>query len=149
MILDLLDHHDLYESLHPLFQSAFYFIETCDPDLKPGRYELPEKGMYALVQTYLTKSVEGALFEAHRNFIDIQYIVEGRERVYYAPLSSLNAGPYEPDRDYVPADGEGQPLILTAGAFGIFFPQDAHLPSRQVSVPEAVRKIVVKVPVKI
>lgn len=146
MILDQLTYYHQYEAIHRLFPAAFRFIETCDPAIEPGRYEL-EDGMYVMVQAYQTKPVEGALFEAHRAFIDIQYIAEGSERIDYAPVPTLQAEDYQPEKDYLPLRGSGQPLLLYAGAFCIFFPQDAHLPSRFIDQPAPVKKIVIKVPV--
>lgn len=146
MILDRLNNHYSYDAIHRLFPAAFRFIETVDPAIEPGRYELSGE-MYALVQSYQTQPVAGALFEAHRDFIDIQYIMEGIERIDYAPVTDLEAGEYQSGKDYLPLKGKGQSFLLDSGKFGIFLPQDAHLPSRMVEKPEPVKKIVVKVPV--
>lgn len=146
MILDRLNNHSLYDAVHRLFPAAFHFIETCDPAPEPGRYELSD-GMYAMVQAYQTRPVEDALYEAHRNFIDIQYIVEGSEQIYYAQVSDLQAEEFQPEKDYLPLKGSGQPLLIQSGEFAVFFPQDAHLPSRMIDKPAPVKKIVVKVPV--
>lgn len=146
MILDRLNNHYSYDAIHRLFPAAFCFVEKADPAIEPGRYEISD-GMYALVQAYQTQPVDGALFEAHRDFIDIQYIMEGLERIDYAPVTDLEAGDYQPEKDYLPLKGKGQPLLLDAGKFCIFFPQDAHLPSRMVEKPEPVKKIVIKIPV--
>lgn len=145
MILDRLNNHCQYEAIHRLFPAAFRFIETCNSEIEPGRYELSE-GMYALVQSYSTKLVDGTPFEAHRDFIDIQYVMEGKERIDYAQVTDLEAGEYQPEKDYLPLKGNGQPFFLDSGKFGIFFPQDAHLPSRIVEKSEPVKKIVIKVP---
>jgi YhcH/YjgK/YiaL family protein len=147
MIIDTLDNARLYENLHPLFAAGFEWVRAAGADLAPGRFEL-DGGMYALVQAYESKPVEGALFEAHRKFIDIQYILSGEETIYYAPLARLDAGEYQPEKDYLPLTGAGMPLALRAGDFAVFFPADAHLPGRvSASGPSPVKKIVIKVPV--
>ena len=42
-----------------------------------------------LVQQLTTKPWEGAKLEAHREFLDIQYIVKGKEVVGWAPVDTL------------------------------------------------------------
>jgi YhcH/YjgK/YiaL family protein len=147
MIFDQLSNASLYTTLHPLFAEGFTFIRQRGAEAAPGRYELPG-GAYALVQEYDSKPAEGARFEAHRRFIDIQYLVSGEEILYYAPLDRLAAGEYLPDKDMQPLDGLGMPLHAQAGDFAIFYPADAHMPSRQTARgPAPVKKVIIKIPV--
>jgi biofilm protein TabA len=147
MILDRLTNAAIYTDLHPLFADGFRFLREQGATAAVGRYELAG-GAYVLVQEYDTKPLAGASFEAHRRFIDIQYIASGDELIYYANLDSLQAGAYQPDKDYLALDGSGSPLAVQAGDFAIFYPQDAHLPSRETPAgPRPVRKVVVKIPV--
>jgi biofilm protein TabA len=148
MILDAIVNAAGYSALHPLFVEGFRFITGPGQAAPAGRYELAG-GAYALVQEYDTKPAEGALFEAHRRFIDIQYVASGAEVIYYANLGRLKAGDYLPEKDYVGLEGSGSALRLSAGEFAIFYPQDAHLPSRVTTEgPKPVRKVVVKIPVQ-
>ena len=147
MILDQLANAAVYDALHPLFAEGFRFITGPGQTLPAGRYELAG-GAYALVQEYDTKPLEGAKFEAHRRFIDIQYVVQGTEVAYYAGLDRLQAGTYLPEKDMIDLEGSGSALQLSAGEFAIFYPQDGHLPSRVTAEgPKPVRKVVVKIPV--
>lgn len=147
MILDTLAQASTYTALHPLFEAGFQFIREQGASAAVGRHEL-SGGAFALVQEYETRSMDGALFEAHRRFIDIQMVVSGSEIIYYANLDLLKAGEYQPEKDYLPLEGSGSGLLVQAGQFAVFFPQDAHLPSRQTTAgPAPVRKVVVKIPV--
>ena len=47
-------------------------------DIPDGRLEYPN-GIWANLQTYYTK--QDALFEAHRKYIDIQFILAGTEKI--------------------------------------------------------------------
>jgi biofilm protein TabA len=101
-----------------------------------------------MVQEYDSQPVGAEKFEAHRRFIDIQYIASGEEIMYYAELEQLTPGEYHADKDYMDLDGAGLALTVRAGDFVIFFPQDAHLSSRCTGAgPRPVRKVVIKVPV--
>jgi YhcH/YjgK/YiaL family protein len=147
MILDTLINAAIYTELHPLFIEGFRFIREQAASASAGRYEL-SGGAYVLVQQYDTKPLAGARFEAHRRFIDIQYIASGAELIYYANLEALQADDYQPEKDYQGLDGSGSALAMRAGDFAIFFPQDAHLPARMTAAgPEPVKKVVVKIPV--
>jgi YhcH/YjgK/YiaL family protein len=143
MILDRLPHASLYSTLHPLFAEGFAFIAG-QAGRAPGRYALAG-GAYAMLQEYDSQPVGAEKFEAHRRFIDIQYIASGEEIIYYAGLEQLTPGEYHADKDL---QGGGLSLHLRAGDFVIFFPHDAHLASRCTEVgPRPVRKVVIKVPV--
>ena len=86
-------------------------------------------------------------WEAHRRYIDVQYVHVGGEHLGHAHLSTLVAGEYDADRDLVPATGSGSLVALAAGSFAILWPQDAHRPGVAVDAPRHVRKVVLKVAV--
>ena len=89
MIQDTLDHSACYEALSPRFAQAFKFLRTVDGTQAPGRHEIDGDRVFALVQKYATKPVESALFEAHRKYIDVQYVHRGRETILWAPLAAM------------------------------------------------------------
>lgn len=74
MILDRLENAPLYFPIHKNFQRAFEFIQEHQKDgLPTGRYEIGN-GVYALVQKQPLLFLSQAKWEAHRNYIDIQFI---------------------------------------------------------------------------
>ena len=89
MILDTLDNAARYESLNSRFAKAFAFLRTVDGTQELGRHDLDGDACFALVQTYESKPIEKAKFEAHRKYIDVQFIHSGRETIVWAPLSSM------------------------------------------------------------
>jgi len=68
MILDTLDSSFRYETLHPLFPSAFAFLRRPDLDaLACGRIDLAgDDALYALIQTYETQPPAEGKPEARR-----------------------------------------------------------------------------------
>ena len=71
-----------YDSLNPLFKKAFDWILNTDfSKLEVGRVEIQGKDLFANVQEYETRSVEESFFEAHRNYIDIQLLASGNEKI--------------------------------------------------------------------
>jgi len=147
MILDKLENADLYAGITENLKKGFDFLINTDlANLEIGRYEIDGKNVFALVSEYESKAHQDCRLEAHQAYADIQYIVSGREAIGFAALSGQTvASEYNPDKDIVFFSGETTPLILDAGMFAVFFPQDVHRPCMQISGPEKVKKVVVKV----
>lgn len=149
MVIDTLANSSRYESLHPRFKAAFDFLRR--PDIAAvalGRTELDGTNLFALTQAYETKPIQEGKLEAHKKYIDIQFIVDGEEFVGYAPLGGQAvAKAFDPEKDIGFFDGEAWFTLLRKGMFAIFFPQDAHLPGRHTDKARNVKKIVLKIAV--
>ncbi|MBQ8248750.1 MAG: YhcH/YjgK/YiaL family protein [Clostridia bacterium] len=114
-------------------------------DTPNGTYQLDDGAFYNVVTPTLS-SGEGREFESHKQYIDIQYIVEGTEQIEYADLQTLTVTkPYSEEGDCALETGKGVLLTLNAGDFAIFCPEDAHKPCCGEGTS---RKVIVKVPVK-
>jgi biofilm protein TabA len=124
--------------------------ENCARADLPERIDIQGKDLYVLVQAYETQPAGAEVrLEAHRNYIDIQYVVSGEEMMGWGPVRALrDATPYNPEKDVfhglLPA-AEMTSIQVRAGQAAIFYPEDAHAPKLAVAQPVAVRKIVVKV----
>lgn len=149
MVFDHITHAHVYFCLHPLFEAAFEFISAQSRALPPGRIELQPKGLYALIQEFEPQPVNEWVLEAHKRYIDIQYLESGSETIYYARTETLETLSYDEEKDYAALRGEGLPLRLAVGNFCILFPQDAHLANRIGNGVDLARKVVVKVPLSL
>jgi YhcH/YjgK/YiaL family protein len=152
MIVDHLSHAHMYEGSTRRVHHAFAFLRQHDlTTLACGRYDIaPGDDVFAIVQEYQTRSLQEAEWEAHRAYLDVQYIVAGSERMGYAYIDTmLPSSEYDADRDIQHFTGSGSDIILTPGTFAIFSPHDVHRPGVAVDAPAPVRKIVVKVSVHI
>lgn len=147
MVIDLLTQSDRYTALHHGLAEAFQFLKRPDlATLPEGRYPIKDTRIYALVQEYQTQPLDRGFLEAHRNYLDVQFIVRGEELIGYAPLADQAIQtPYDATRDIAFYHGACTPCCLRVGMFAIFFPADAHLPARTATTAEKVRKIVVKI----
>ena len=115
-----------------------------------GRIPIDGNQVYGMLQSYETKTpTETVLFEGHRMYIDIQYIIEGKETIYWMPTSGLiPTTPYDEAKDVwlcQSAHDRAVPIWLSAGQLAVFFPEDAHSPKHMFGAPMRVRKIVIKV----
>ena len=148
MIFDTIENSKNYCACHKAFAMGFDFLrKAVAEDLAPGVYTLDGKHVYASIQEYTTKPA-GELLEGHREYIDIQYVVSGEEKIECANLEDCReAVPYDPEKDMAFYTCQGKKAILecTAGNFAVFYPWDAHKPGAQLAEPASVKKIIVKV----
>ncbi|MDD9269570.1 YhcH/YjgK/YiaL family protein [Paenibacillus sp. GCM10023248] len=147
MIIDRLDHSHLYKDLHPKFNRAFKYLKEAPLiTMQPGKYDIEGDDIFLLLQEYQTKSEETQFWEAHNRYIDIQYMVQGSERMGYAFVEDLHqTEDFLAEKDYMVLEGKGQDLVVHEGAFAIFFPQDAHMPCLYDEQPTLIKKAVIKV----
>jgi biofilm protein TabA len=150
MIVDTLANAALYRAVHPRLGAAFDYLASFDPATSDSRFPLDGERVHVLVQSYATRPAEEKKWESHRRYLDVQYVVSGREHVTVARAGALTgATPYNEAKDvvnYGSASGGTSTLLLEGGQFAIFFPDDAHRPG--VAVDDGgddVRKVVVKV----
>lgn len=144
MIIDKLENVDKY-SVIPDY--AVDFIKNLKPDLECKRYEISETD-YVNVETYNTKFHENCFFEAHKDYADIQIILEGVERLDYTNIEQLKVKkPYQPDIVfYENTVKETCSVTLDGTNFVFIFPNEAHRPQMnfaQESKP--VKKAVLKI----
>ncbi len=138
---------DHYKHFPERWNIAFNFLQNNDlTALPPGRTDL-SNDVYVAVSEYTTKNPEDALFESHREYIDLQYIISGKE---YIGLTGDTAIPVKTEYDakkdiaFYNFDG-GKMLLATPERYFIFFPEDLHRPCVKVDDQSVVKKIVIKI----
>jgi YhcH/YjgK/YiaL family protein len=148
MIADILKNRNLYGGISARMHAALEYIASTDfSGMEPGRYEIDGSNLFALVQTYDSIPVEQGKWECHRNYIDIQYIIEGSEMIGCNNVDKMKVTvEYNPEKDIAFLKGEGDFITYSAGSYGIFFPEDAHMPKiAPGNKPGAVKKGVIKI----
>jgi len=134
-----------YSPIIPGLEEAMAAVAALE-SLEPATYPLACGGKI-LVQQGMTKSCAGMQIEAHRNFLDIQYILEGEETVGWAPLATLTpSGEFNTAKDKGMYVGPCDYMRIAAGYCYVVYPEDGHMPGVHVDEPHAYRKIVVKLP---
>jgi len=148
MIYDKIDNLEIYAGISEDIRLGLKWLRVVNPDIEKGVYELSPR-VKAIVSEYTTKEVNENGYEAHRDYIDIQYLLRGNEIICSSPLDYLKEiKAYNSEIDasfYVESGEKTQELLLGNGFFAIFFPQDGHMPCISVQEPNGVKKVVVKV----
>lgn len=150
MIYDQLKNAHLYFNLGNRIQKAFeYLLNTDFTNLDAGKYEIDGDNIYAVIQNYDTKPITAGKWEAHKKYIDIQYIVSGKEKMGYSnSIKMIVTEEYNQEKDVMFLKGNGNFLIAEEGYFALFFPSDVHMPGIAVNLSTPVKKVVVKVKVE-
>lgn len=132
MIIGKLEECEKVESLHPDFKEVFHYIRSHGlSKLSPRRISLKEGEMWIDTAAPELRESSGADLELHREYIDIQVVLEGEETYGWEAAGDLKAEriPYDAGRDI--AFYKDRPrfyFTLRPGEFVIFFPEDAHAP---------------------
>lgn len=148
MVTDSLKNIDLYYGLSERLDKAFDYLKTTDfTSMEVGKYEIEGTDIYAMVQEYQSKPLSEGKWEAHKKYIDIQYICQGIEQMGYAQIDKMTVSTeYNPDKDVLFLSGEGSFFKVDMNDFAIFMPNDAHMPGISAGdSSKGVRKVVVKI----
>jgi len=152
MIVDRLEEAKQYCRLHPGFDAAFDLLASTPFDeLAPGRHEVMGDSLVLIFENVEPNRPGAGRLEAHRKYIDVQYIIPGKGAVAqefgWRPTGTCSetAAPFDKEKDIVfYADKPQLNFVVPPGCFAVFFPGDAHAP---LNGSTTIRKAVVKVAV--
>lgn len=115
-------------------------------NMPDGKHAIDGDKIFANVQSYDTK--DDAPFEGHRKYIDIQYMINGEEKVSvtdYSNCSTTEEYDEEKDIEFLKSNINAHYQVLEQGDFLVFFSQDAHQPALDNNQKRFVKKVIVKV----
>jgi YhcH/YjgK/YiaL family protein len=145
MIVDHIDNWRLYSGAHSLFSIGFECLQDTDwSNVADGRFEISGDDVFAIVDRRIGKGKQTAALEVHRRYIDIQYMVRGRDVMGYRALTDCySPETFDVDRDVAFLGERPQSWFdVKQNCFAIFYPTDAHAP---MGTTEEFHKVVVKV----
>jgi len=159
MIFTTLSDLSFYQSLCPNFADAIAWANQADwAALPTGKHAIDGDRLFVIIESLNTQSLTNdSIWEAHDRYIDIQYILQGRERMGWIPRTDALPVrmPYDSATDKVFYEAAqitntigGTMIDVAAGQAVVFFPQDAHAPGLIAggsAQPQAVKKAVFKV----
>ena len=132
MILDRLENAERYFPLHAGFRPACDFLRRTDfTKLTPGKHEIDGAKLFLMLNQGQGRSRRDVKLEVHRQYIDIQYTIEGPDEIGWKSLKTSHQidTPFDSQHDYgLFADLPESWIAVPPGSFAIFFPEDAHAP---------------------
>lgn len=153
MIKDNLEHLAYYNYLNPDIKKGLKYVrDTNFDELENGRHEIEEGKIYANIQEYDTKPLDECKYEAHRQYVDIQFMIRGEEKMGTGNVDVFDEiTQYDEEKDVIFLDlksgkeDQVRMLHVREREFAVFYPQDAHMPCIEVDSPNSVRKVIVKI----
>ncbi len=148
MIIDKVENIDKYSGIP---EEAIKFVQAVTKNDFAGHYDFCDD-TFANIDEYETKTFDKCKFEAHKNYIDIQLILDGVERLDFTPIDGLKVSEeYDTERDVMFFENPKElsdSVILNVGKFALIYPHEAHKPQIAIdNKPAKVKKAVVKIPV--
>ena len=136
-----------YAAVIPGLEEAMKAVEALE-SYEPATIPLSGSNKI-LVQKVTTKAWETSQLEAHREFLDIQYIIKGKEVVGWAPLDTLTpADEFNIAKDKGMYAGKNYPMEIAEGYCYVVYPEDAHAPGVYLEgEAQQVTKLVIKLKV--
>lgn len=135
--------------LHPVLQQALTLAIAANPQKKtPGRYTLQGENIFMNVMQFTTQSPEHKKAELHQQYIDIQMLLSGEERILFGMTDSARHCEemhIEDDYQLCSQIADEQAMVLKPGKFVIFMPGEPHKPGCVVQAPMDIKKVVIKV----
>jgi len=126
-------------------QDALDFVLRLTADTPNGRYDFGAD-CYVNVMECNT-SADLAPMEAHEQFIDVQMVLAGEEKIYVTAKAPLTVTePYNAEKDIAFYAWENaEAVTYTAGEAVVLYPEEAHLPCRAANKPMTIKKAVLKI----
>lgn len=138
--------------VHPVLREIMDEIQKLDFSKRDnGKYTLHGDDIYYTVMELSARDIQETRAEKHNTYIDIHYLLDGKETIGWAGESSnLTVVESSIENDYSLFDSAAgeQFLELTPGMYAVFYPHDVHRPGlrgKDDTVPSCIRKAVVKV----
>lgn len=129
------------------WDKAFAYMKNTDlANLAPGKYPIAGTDLVAVITDNPTKDFEKTGWESHRKVIDLQYVIQGAEKISVMPVATAKVTvPYDEAKDVAHYEGEGTIYTAVPGTFYLFFPGDAHRPGIKADGFDKDKKLVIKI----
>jgi len=146
MICDRLSNAANYYGVASFIQKGFEFLQRSElASLEDGVHEIQGRDVYAIIARGDGVGRERAMLEAHREYLDIQYVIEGTDVIGWLERDFVERvkDPYVAEKDLeFFYDRPASWVQVPAGSFAVFLPQDIHAP---LATSQYAHKAVVKV----
>ena len=128
---------------------AFELLSKLNADSTEQRYDIDGDKLFCMVASYSTRPPSDVELEYHREYIDIQILLSGKESIGWAlPELTAETVPYNPDNDiafHAYNATESSTVKLVPGLFAIFLTTEGHAPGLVTDQVTTVKKAVVKI----
>jgi YhcH/YjgK/YiaL family protein len=140
---DLVNSQAFTENIH----SKLQLLKEVDfSKYEAGRNEF-DGDLFFFLNEYETKNAEECFWEAHQKYLDVHYLLEGKEAIAIDHIDHQNVEvEYDEVKDAVLLEGNVHSTVtMNPGDVMICFPEDSHMTGIIADETQRVRKVVLKV----
>ena len=147
MLFDKLHHLKDYKGLHAGLDQVIAYLARHDVTKDPlGRYELDGDRVFYFIQENQLDQEPKREFEFHKRYMDLHFLIEGKEYIKYGTELETLMQPYDEASDFASATSRGQVVFcLKPGNVIAFRPGELHQPNGYAGQGDLVRKCVFKI----
>jgi len=115
--------------------------------LAPGKYPIDGDSAFAIVSEGPTKALPDTKWESHYDYIDLHYVISGKEKLGEAPLATAKiTHPFDGKSDNANYEtDEGSYYTADPGTFFLFFPDNVHRAGMMAEGAPGDKKLVIKI----
>ena len=116
-------------------------------DYKKGKFDINDETFFGIGLEYNTKRESECLWEAHKEYLDIHFILEGEEVINISDISNMRKTmEFDNENDYQLFEGNKDHCVyLKKGDFLVLYPNECHQTAVQLDDVCFVKKIVFKI----
>ena len=129
------------------WDKAFAFLNNPElAELKPGKYNIDSTFVFATISYADSYDSSKVKWEAHRKYLDLQYLISGSLFYAMAPYNKEEVSePYKESTDMERViTNRGKYYKAAPGSLFVFFPSDAHKSVKEHE-GDIVKRVVIKI----
>lgn len=137
-----------YDFLPEDIKRCFSYFKTHDlAQYAQGTHEIDGRDFFVNIENYATVDRSKRFWEAHRKYIDVHMMIDGRETIDVAFLPGMKVISYDESRDFAEAKGEPDATVHLRhkGDFLICWPEDVHRTAIACGSAAKLKKAIFKV----
>ncbi|MEW9078366.1 YhcH/YjgK/YiaL family protein [Terrisporobacter glycolicus] len=111
-----------------------------------GSYKIDGDNLFVNIVEYETTEVENRFWEAHRNYLDLHLMLDGKEQIDLNFIENMEEKEFVEKDDFLPLEGDKNGyVILEKDDFLVCYPNDAHRTAVKVRSSEKIKKAIFKI----
>lgn len=148
MIFGNINQEKTYEFLPENVKACFKYVKEHDLlNYEKGTHKIDGDNLYVNVAEYTTVKREERFWEAHKKYIDVHMIIEGKESIDVSFCDDMQIKSFDENRDFVELTGEEKATVnlINKGDFLICYPEDAHRTAIICQQSQTIKKAIFKI----
>lgn len=136
-----------YDYLPVNIKKCFEYAASNDLlNYEKGSYKIDGDNLFVNIVEYETTEVENRFWEAHRNYLDLHLMLDGKEQIDLNFIENMEEKEFVKKDDFLPLEGDKNGyVILEKDDFLVCYPNDAHRTAVKVRSSEKIKKAIFKI----